>query len=398
MFEFWLIISILASIGPYLAFRFIGGAHHSTWTHVPLPKQEERPVKKAVASKPLKAKQSSEPMRVVIEEGEKAPTKWETDLFFDKDDPVDWSGYHGQEKIKAFTQLQIDVVPPNEGLKLMFIAPKGSGKTTLFRIIAKKLKEKRGGRYLEITPAMVKTKERLDELMADLKPGDILCIDEIHMLNRNNADTLLPAIEDNVFPFAEGMRSLPDGITWIGATTDIGLLPEAFQDRFQILTLQHLPVSDLVKILRDLHYPIVSDAATGIARRSIGSPRELKRIYKVARDVCVRNANKEIGIGHTLEAFRLLDLDDNGLYYQDRKVLAALHSNPKLYAPRADGTRLKRYAHSERAIRALTGLDENLYRDQIEPKLLRQGFLTIGTGGRELTDKAFAVYFTKEKQ
>jgi Holliday junction resolvasome RuvABC ATP-dependent DNA helicase subunit len=336
------------------------------------------------------------PLRIIIEE-ERVPTKWETKLFFDKDDPQNWKHYHGQGKIKEFVQLQIDVVPQDEGLKFLFIAPKGSGKTTLFRIIAKKLIEKRGGRYFEITPAMVNTKDRLDDLMVHLGDRDVLCIDEIHMLNRTNADTLLPAIEDNVFPFNEGMRKLPEGVTWIGATTDIGLLPEAFQDRFQILTLEHLPVKELTKILQDLHYPIFPEAAMEIALRSIGSPRELKRIYKVCRDVCVRDKASRIGFNHTLEAFRLLDLDENGLYYQDRKVLRALYNNPKLYAPRADGTQLKRYAHSERAIRALTGLDENLYRDQIEPKLLRQGFLTIGTGGRELTEKAFAVYFSKRK-
>jgi len=333
-----------------------------------------------------------EPIRVIIEE-KHLETQWVTDLFFADDDPVDWETYHGQGKIKEFVQLQIDVVPNKEGLKLMFIAPKGSGKTTLFRIIAKKLLDKRPGRYLEITPAMVKTKEKLDELMGTLLPGDVLCIDEIHMLNRNNADTLLPAIEDNVFPFDAGMKKLPPAITWIGATTDIGLLPEAFQDRFQILTLQTLALDDLIKILLDMPFPITKEAATEIALRAVGSPRELKRVYKTSRDVAFVREHDEISLEDATEAFRLLDLDEHGLYYQDRKVLEALYNNPKLYAPRADGTRLVRYAHSERAIRALTGLDESLYRDQIEPKLLRQGFITIGTGGRELTDKSFAVYF-----
>jgi len=337
---------------------------------------------------------SQDPIRVIIEE-KLTDTEWVTDLAFEKDDPRDWASYQGQQHIKEFVQLQLDVVPIDEGLKLMFVAEKGSGKTTLFRIIAKKLLEKRGGRYIEITPAMIKTKDRLDSLMGQLSKWDILSIDEVHQLNRNNADTLLPAIEDNIFPFDTGMTALPPAITWLGATTDVGLLPEAFQDRFQILTLQHLSLENLVSILKDLHFPIKDDAARSIAARSLGSPRELKRIFKTSRDVCVRAGSSLISTKHTHEAFRLLDLDENGLYLQDRKVLEALYKNPKFYAPRADGTRLKRYAHSERAIRALTGLDESLYRDQIEPKLLRQGFLTIGTGGRELTDKAFGSYRVK---
>lgn len=354
----------------------------------------------AVAPPETKAKlsrPSAAPLRIVIHD-DSPTTQWVTDLCFDKDDPLDWSNYHGQTQVKEFTQLQIDVVPRDEGLKLLFAAPRGGGKTTLFRIIAKKLIERRGGRYIEITPAMVRSKEKLDELMASLKDQDILCIDEIHQLSRHYADTLLPAIEDNIFPFNSGMRPLPIGLTWIGATTDVGLLPEAFQDRFQILTLQALSHHDLVNILKDLHYPITDKAAQAIATRSVGSPRELKRIYKTARDVCVRSREPLIRSTHTQEAFRLLDLDEQGLYFQDRSVLQALYRNPKLYAPRADGTRMKRYAHSERAIRALTGLDESLYRDQIEPKLLRQGFITIGTGGRELTDAAFEVYFPDHRK
>lgn len=335
------------------------------------------------------------PLHVIIEEP-RQDTQWITPIFFDDDDPRDWEDYHGQEKIKEFIQLQIDVVEPLKGLKLMLIAEKGAGKTTLFRITANKLISKRLGRYIEVTPAMLQTKADVDDLMDTLRPHDILCIDEIHMLNRKLADTLLPAIEDGIFPFDSGMRSLPKGITWIGATTDVGLLPEAFQDRFQMLGLERLSKENLVKILLDMPFPIDHCSAEELATRSVGSPRELKRVYSVCRDVAKREGKKSIDLASCRFAFELLDLDEHGLYPHDRKVLEALWNNPKYYAKKADGTQPKRFAHSERAIRALSGLDESLYRDQIEPKLLRQGFLTIGTAGRELTDSAIATYFAEK--
>jgi Holliday junction resolvasome RuvABC ATP-dependent DNA helicase subunit len=86
----------------------------------------------------------------------------------------------------------------------------------------------------------------------------------------------------------------------------------------------------------------------------------------------------------------LLDLDDNGLYGIDRKVLEALFNRPKKYA---NGT--FRYAQSESTLRALTGLDEHYFK-QIESKLMRLNYLTIGTGGRELTSQAIQTYFTNE--
>lgn len=324
---------------------------------------------------------------------EQESSGWVTDIFFDEDDPKDWKDYHGQDRLKEFVQLQLDVLRATEGVKFMFIAPKGSGKTTLFRIIGNKMKNLRPSRYIEVTPAMLRSKLKVDELMSSLKPRDILCIDEIHMLSRPIADTLLPAIEDGVYPFGDGMRKLPEGVSWIGATTDVGLLPTAFQDRFHLLALEPLRHEDMVGILHDMSFPISPQAADELARRSLGSPRELKRLFNVARDVAKSRGRGIISNEHLEGTFRLLDLDENGLYKHDRQVLEALVKHPKFYAPRADGTRPKRYAHSERALRALTGLDEALYRDQIEPKLLRTGFITISSGGRELTEKAFQTYF-----
>lgn len=260
--------------------------------------------------------------------------------------------------------------------------------TNISRIIANKIINKRGGRYIEVTPSMLRTKKQVDNLMASMMPYDIIFIDEVHLFDRKIADTLLPAIEDGVYPFDEGMSQIASPITWIAGTTDVGLLPPAFQDRFQVRSLERLTDEQLAEIIKEQGFPIEHESALDIAKRATGSPRELKKIFRVARDIAVRSSDRRIENKHTTDAFRMLDLDPNGLYSHDRKVLNALMKHPKKYA---SGKLV--HAHSERAIRALTGMDEALYRDQVEPKLLQQGFITISTGGRELTDKAWETYF-----
>jgi holliday junction DNA helicase RuvB len=330
---------------------------------------------------------STEPIKVELYE-KQPEVRWESEIFFADDDPKDWHEYHGQDKIKEYLQLQIDVVPDDEGLKVCLICSAGGGKTSIVRIIGNKLISRRGGRYIELTPAMLETKNQIDDLLGQLKEKDLLFIDEIHMLGRGKADILLPAIEDGIHPFKGGMKKLPKNVTWIGATTDVGLLPAALKDRFQLLALAPLSKDNLKKILQDMPFPISERAADEIAYRACGSPRELKRVYKLTRDVARKHESEVIEIEHAEKAFDLLELDPDGLYVQDRAVLDALYNHPKTYA-----SGKIRFSQSERAIRALSGIDESLFRDYIEPKLLNKGLLTIGTGGRTLTEKAIKKYF-----
>lgn len=318
--------------------------------------------------------------------------------------PTTWDEYKGQERVKRLAQLIVDTCHETPHPKLMMVGSKGLGKTALARIFAKQYIEdhfanlprelrdseafKRGCRYIEVTPSMFETKQDLDALMNSIELFDVLFIDEVHMFDRRLADTLLPALAENYYPFDGGMRALPPAFAWVAATTDIGKLPEAFVDRWQVVQLEPLDVEQLTEIVKMQPWPITDEAALEIATRSAGWPREVKRVYARAKDVSVQKGTRLITPAEAREAFDLLDLDANGLYTHDRAVLRALHENPKFYA--RGGIR---YAQSARAIQALTGLDEEYYLTQVEPKLLRLGYITIGTGGRELTPKAKETYF-----
>lgn len=316
---------------------------------------------------------------------------------FGPTDPKTFDEYKGQERVKRLLKLTLDTVFHNPHPKLLLVAPKGVGKTALAKIFAhaylQKLRQYApgSGRYIELVASTIRNKADLDNFMRRLRLWDVVFMDEVHLLRRRHADTLLTALAENRYPFAEGMSELPVSFVWLAATTDVGLLPEAFRDRFQVIKLDHLDIAALTEIAMSQDLPVAREAAREIAVRAVGYPREIKRVYARARDVALQAGSSEVTLEHAQVAFDLIGLDSNGLYPEDYEVLKVLYEHPKFYAPRKDGTRPMRYAQSERVVRALTGMDESLYRDSVEPKLLRLGLITVSSAGRELTDKGLAL-------
>lgn len=330
-----------------------------------------------------------------------------TEVPFAPGEPTTFDEYKGQEHAKRICELCLDTLATdNHRPRLLFAAPKGVGKTALAKVHGKEFLERWRqacitggvqftGKWMEATPAMFTNKADLDEFMASVGLFDVVFFDEIHMFDRHLADTLLPAIAENRYPFPSGMEQLPPYYCLLGATTDVGLLPEAFQDRWRVVQLRPLEVPDLVNIVKMQPRPVTDDAAIAIANRAVGYAREIKRIYSQAAEIASVRNSITVESTDAFQAFDLLGLDDNGLYPIDRSVLEVLFYRPKSYAPRRDGTIPMRYAQSERTIRTITGLDERLYAT-VEAKLLRLNYLTISSAGRELTDKALETYFSQE--
>jgi Holliday junction DNA helicase RuvB len=78
-------------------------------------------------------------------------------------------------------------------------------------------------------------------ILPRLRRGDVFFIDEVHRLPAPCAECLHGALEDGVLEVlvAEGSRVRPVGIrlepfTLVGATTELGSLPEPFRARFKV--------------------------------------------------------------------------------------------------------------------------------------------------------------------
>ncbi|MFA7032240.1 MAG: Holliday junction branch migration DNA helicase RuvB, partial [Bacilli bacterium] len=120
---------------------------------------------------------------------------------------------------------------------LLFYGPPGLGKTTLAYVIAH---EMHADIHVTAGPSLEKTGD-LAAILSDLKPGDILFIDEIHRLPRIIEESLFTAMEDFKFSVVinreNGSRSLTMDLppfTLIGATTRAGNLSAPLRARFGI--------------------------------------------------------------------------------------------------------------------------------------------------------------------
>src|SRR5206468_2149141 len=209
----------------------------------------------------------------------------------------------------------------------LFSGPPGLGKTSLAHIIAAELGV---GLHLTSGPAIEK-KGDLAGLLTNLKPRDVLFIDEIHRLNAAVEEYLYPAMEDfrldvtiDSGPAARAMKIDLPPFTLIGATTRTGLLTSPLRDRFQIQErLEYYEPKELELILNRsasiLGVKLQRSGAMEVARRSRGTPRIANRLLRRIRDFAEVEGDEEVTAQVAGSALERLQVDEAGLDLMDRK-------------------------------------------------------------------------------
>tara|TARA_X000000950_G_scaffold210787_1_gene253472 strand:- start:1820 stop:2428 length:609 start_codon:yes stop_codon:yes gene_type:complete len=170
--------------------------------------------------------------------------------------PKCFEDYIGQHRIKSQLTTAIHAANVrNEALDhVLLFGPPGLGKTTLAHIIANEMNStvrKTSG------PAIEKAGD-LAAILTNLKPNDVLFIDEIHRLNPNLEEVLYPAMEDYQIdlmigegPAARSVSLKIPPFTLVAATTRAGALTAPFRDRFGIiLRLEYYSPDDLSTIVK----------------------------------------------------------------------------------------------------------------------------------------------------
>jgi Holliday junction DNA helicase RuvB len=296
----------------------------------------------------------------------------------------------GQERTRALLKRVISsAMSRNVPLDhVLLVGGSGLGKTTLGNIIANEI----GVLCYQVeAPISHDTLLALREVMRD---KDVLMIDEIHQqaimerrgkTSSTQPEVLYQVLEDRSILTDAGVLPYP-AITVIGATTDEGMLPDPFINRFPLRpVLEPYSTYDLAQIAMHnaeaLGVPMGWDAAYLFAGASRGVPRQINNYVRNGAMLASR-IDEEIA-HEVLAELNRVTLD--GLTLDMQKILVFLATRAK----RTNGDGEITYQASVNTLATAIGKarDTKAVQLRIEPYLIERGFLQVGHGGRKLTDE-----------
>jgi len=270
--------------------------------------------------------------------------------------PYDWSDFIGQNKA---VELLLQTVGNDEVHPLLYGLP-GLGKTTLIEIWAFHYHYN----LLAIEGGSIVNAKELTAMLTQIKESTVFFIDEIHALPIRAAEKLYAPVQDKILNLGTlGAQELPSFVNFAGATTLLGSVPDPLRDRMLPIKLERYTDDEMVEFINMYRPELEGDALSLVVKNSRGVPRLAKRVLKIVSN----NTVKEI-----CNVLRMLKIV-SGTTASERSVLQFLNKQ-------SGRVGLTTIAHS---VQIPTKDLVNI----IEPTLLEDELMVIGTGGRELTNK-----------
>ena len=294
----------------------------------------------------------------------------------------------GQHEVIARLRIAIEAARVRgEALgHLLLDGPPGLGKTTFATCIPREMQV-----GLQMTSgAILKAPRDLVPYLTNAEEHSVLFIDEIHRIPKIVEEYLYTAMEDFRVDIilGDGINARTHNLwikpfTLIGATTRSGMLTGPLRDRFQIR--EHLGFysdAELTQIIvrnaTQLNTDIAPQAADEIARRSRGTPRIANNRLRWVRDYAQTKADGIVTMGVTGAALEMLGIDKTGMDSLDREYLK---------------TMIRVFEGGPVGIDALAhtmNTSKDTLEDEVEPFLLRNGFVVRTPRGRMVTNKTYA--------
>jgi holliday junction DNA helicase RuvB len=261
----------------------------------------------------------------------------------------------------------------------LYAGPPGTGKTTLAQIIANEM----GSKLVTVNAPALKTKGELASLLASLKKGDILFLDEIHSLNPKIEEVLYPAMEDYRLVVVAGNNPLNialEPFTLIGATTLAGKLQRPLRDRFGVIVEMQLYSEDELsgivhKSASKLGLSCDDVGARELARRSRGTPRIANRLLRRIRDFAQYLGTSHLDAAIVQETCHRLGIDTLGLDRTSQRYLQILAEKGK--------------PQGLNSLVSLLNEPKDTIEEVIEPHLMRLGLMEKTHKGRAITHKGY---------
>jgi Holliday junction DNA helicase RuvB len=271
---------------------------------------------------------------------------------------------------------------------MLLLGSAGTGKTTTAMIIAHEL-----GRDVFMLKAPV-GQEVLEELAKVAKDRDVVVIDEIHqqmsgdrrgVTQAADPEQFYSLLEDKRLATRTGMIEFPD-VTFIGCTTDAGLLPEPFLARFPLQPrLDPYTVQDMTTLAeanaRSLDVPIQEAAAKVFAEAARGTPRILNRYIRNARSLSANYITRSLAVEIVTE---LNGVTLDGLDRDHQNMLRFLLKSPR--TNKAEGTVVYQASIGTIATAIGKSRDQKAVALYVEPYLIERGLVAVTHGGRQLTE------------
>ena len=256
------------------------------------------------------------------------------ELLEEESGPRTLAEFVGQDKIKADLRPLVETARHySKTLGHMLLSgPEGFGKAALAQVVASEM----GANVSWLSGRLDKFQSDWVPTLIELQVGDVLVVDEIHLIRKDIENLLYRALGEFVVTWEIGRgRGTKEAelalaqFTLIGLTSRLpsvsGRMLERFATTYQFQAYDLRSMAKFVlEFARELGAVIDPQGVLELARRSRGTPRVADRLLRHVREYASARGEATITGNGALAAFDFMKVDHLGLDENDRQYLSMI--------------------------------------------------------------------------